>query len=97
MGKFHPFTLAIIVGSFQSSEASNRFFYHSALRGFPTYRSANLISLLMGCNWIPFLEHIHIIEQQLSIAGIQFAGMYSLMPSGNKYALKAGQTGALKM
>ncbi|KAL8529229.1 hypothetical protein ACS0TY_006601 [Phlomoides rotata] len=31
-----------------------------------------------------FLEHIHIIEQQLSIAGIQFAGMYSPMPSGNK-------------
>ncbi|CAA0807019.1 F-box protein [Striga hermonthica] len=26
-----------------------------------------------------FLEHIHIIEQQLSIAGIQFVGMYSPM------------------
>ncbi|KAL6562928.1 hypothetical protein OROHE_005515 [Orobanche hederae] len=31
-----------------------------------------------------FLEHIHIIEQQLSIAGIQFVGMYSPMHSGNK-------------
>ncbi|XP_057807863.1 F-box protein At3g54460 [Salvia miltiorrhiza] len=31
-----------------------------------------------------FLEHIHIIEQQLSIAGVQFAGMYSPMHSGNK-------------
>ncbi|KZV18912.1 F-box protein [Dorcoceras hygrometricum] len=31
-----------------------------------------------------FLEHIHIIEQQLSIAGIQFAGMYSPMHSSNK-------------
>ncbi|KAI3445132.1 hypothetical protein Pfo_001797 [Paulownia fortunei] len=31
-----------------------------------------------------FLEHIHIIEQQLSIAGIQFVGMYSPMHSSNK-------------
>ncbi|KAL1564338.1 F-box protein [Salvia divinorum] len=31
-----------------------------------------------------FLEHIHIIEQQLSIAGVQFTGMYSPMHSGNK-------------
>ncbi|KAG6421810.1 hypothetical protein SASPL_118367 [Salvia splendens] len=31
-----------------------------------------------------FLEHIHIIEQQLSIAGVQFVGMYSPMHSGNK-------------
>ncbi|PIN04982.1 hypothetical protein CDL12_22477 [Handroanthus impetiginosus] len=31
-----------------------------------------------------FLEHIHIIEQQLTIAGIQFAGMYSPMHSSNK-------------
>ncbi|KAL0429176.1 UNVERIFIED_CONTAM: F-box protein [Sesamum radiatum] len=31
-----------------------------------------------------FLEHIHVIEQQLSIAGIQFAGMYSPMHSSNK-------------
>ncbi|KAG8391128.1 hypothetical protein BUALT_Bualt01G0155700 [Buddleja alternifolia] len=31
-----------------------------------------------------FLEHIHIIEQQLSIAGIQFVGMYSPMHSCNK-------------
>ncbi|KAL8509789.1 hypothetical protein ACS0TY_016852 [Phlomoides rotata] len=86
MGKFHPFTLAIIVGSFQSSEASNRFFYHSALRGFPTYSFFNYDETI-------FFK----IFFQLSIAGIQFAGMYSLMPSGNKYALKAGQTGALKM
>lgn len=31
-----------------------------------------------------FLEHIHVIEQQLGIAGIQFAGMYSPMHSSNK-------------
>ncbi|KAL2454581.1 F-box protein [Abeliophyllum distichum] len=31
-----------------------------------------------------FLEHIHIIEQQLNVAGIQFAGMYSPMHSSNK-------------
>ncbi|XP_031373189.1 F-box protein At3g54460 isoform X1 [Punica granatum] len=31
-----------------------------------------------------FLEHIHVIEQQLTIAGIRFAGMYSPMPAANK-------------
>lgn len=31
-----------------------------------------------------FLEHIHVIEQQLTIAGITYAGMYSPMPLGNK-------------
>ncbi|KAJ4904822.1 F-box protein [Raphanus sativus] len=31
-----------------------------------------------------FLEHIHVIEQQLEIAGIKFAGMYSPMPSSKK-------------
>ncbi|XP_050386557.1 F-box protein At3g54460 [Argentina anserina] len=31
-----------------------------------------------------FLEHIHVIEQQLTIAGIKYAGMYSPMHSGNK-------------
>ncbi|KAJ0101488.1 hypothetical protein Patl1_05383 [Pistacia atlantica] len=31
-----------------------------------------------------FLEHIHVIEQQLTIAGIKFAGMYSPMHSSNK-------------
>lgn len=31
-----------------------------------------------------FLEHIHVIEQQLTIAGISYAGMYSPMHSGNK-------------
>ncbi|GAV80317.1 SNF2_N domain-containing protein/Helicase_C domain-containing protein/zf-CW domain-containing protein [Cephalotus follicularis] len=31
-----------------------------------------------------FLEHIHVIEQQLIIAGIKFAGMYSPMHSSNK-------------
>lgn len=31
-----------------------------------------------------FLEHIHIVEQQLSIAGIRFVGMYSPMHSVNK-------------
>ncbi|KAK3025254.1 hypothetical protein RJ639_044496 [Escallonia herrerae] len=31
-----------------------------------------------------FLEHIHVIEQQLTFAGIKFAGMYSPMHSGNK-------------
>ncbi|CDP18621.1 unnamed protein product [Coffea canephora] len=31
-----------------------------------------------------FLEHIHVIEQQLTIAGIQFAGMYNPMPSASK-------------
>ncbi|CAH9113778.1 unnamed protein product [Cuscuta epithymum] len=31
-----------------------------------------------------FLEHIHVIEQQLTIAGIQFASMYSPMHSSNK-------------
>ncbi|XP_062093158.1 F-box protein At3g54460 [Humulus lupulus] len=31
-----------------------------------------------------FLEHIHVIEQQLTIAHIKFAGMYSPMHSGNK-------------
>jgi len=31
-----------------------------------------------------FLEHIHVIEQQLTIAGITYAGMYSPMPLGSK-------------
>ncbi|XP_028770015.1 F-box protein At3g54460 [Neltuma alba] len=31
-----------------------------------------------------FLEHIHVIEQQLTIAGIKYTGMYSPMPLGNK-------------
>ncbi|XP_022945298.1 F-box protein At3g54460-like isoform X3 [Cucurbita moschata] len=31
-----------------------------------------------------FLEHIHVIEQQLAIAGIKFAGMYSPMHASNK-------------
>ncbi|CAK9145452.1 unnamed protein product [Ilex paraguariensis] len=31
-----------------------------------------------------FLEHIHVIEQQLMLAGIKFAGMYSPMHSSNK-------------
>lgn len=31
-----------------------------------------------------FLEHIHVIEQQLTVAGIKFAGMYSPMHSSNK-------------
>ncbi|KAI6670297.1 hypothetical protein NL676_005182 [Syzygium grande] len=31
-----------------------------------------------------FLEHIHVIEQQLMFAGISFAGMYSPMHSSNK-------------
>lgn len=31
-----------------------------------------------------FLEHIHVIEQQLTFSGIKFAGMYSPMPSSNK-------------
>ncbi|GFY92281.1 SNF2 domain-containing protein [Actinidia rufa] len=31
-----------------------------------------------------FLEHIHVIEQQLTGAGIKFAGMYSPMHSSNK-------------
>ncbi|XP_030489447.2 F-box protein At3g54460 [Cannabis sativa] len=31
-----------------------------------------------------FLEHIHVIEQQLTMADIKFAGMYSPMHAGNK-------------
>ncbi|XP_022764767.1 F-box protein At3g54460 [Durio zibethinus] len=31
-----------------------------------------------------FLEHIHVIEQQLTCAGIKFSGMYSPMHSSNK-------------
>ncbi|KAA8537325.1 hypothetical protein F0562_026988 [Nyssa sinensis] len=31
-----------------------------------------------------FLEHIHVIEQQLTGASIKFAGMYSPMPTSNK-------------
>ncbi|XP_043701940.1 F-box protein At3g54460-like isoform X2 [Telopea speciosissima] len=31
-----------------------------------------------------FLEHIHVIEQQLTVAGIKFVGMYSPMHSTNK-------------
>lgn len=31
-----------------------------------------------------FLEHIHVIEQQLTVAGIKFVGMYSPMNSGHK-------------
>ncbi|KAK7401347.1 hypothetical protein VNO78_12756 [Psophocarpus tetragonolobus] len=31
-----------------------------------------------------FLEHIHVIEQQLTIAGIKYTGMYSPMHSSNK-------------
>ncbi|KAL2337165.1 hypothetical protein Fmac_011611 [Flemingia macrophylla] len=31
-----------------------------------------------------FLEHIHVIEQQLAVAGIKYTGMYSPMHSSNK-------------
>ncbi|KAJ0978846.1 hypothetical protein J5N97_014320 [Dioscorea zingiberensis] len=31
-----------------------------------------------------FLEHIHVIEQQLTVAGINYAGLYSPMHFGNK-------------
>ncbi|KAI3747307.1 hypothetical protein L6452_09761 [Arctium lappa] len=31
-----------------------------------------------------FLEHIHVIEQQLTVAGNKFVGMYSPMHSVNK-------------
>nr|KYP44147.1 F-box protein At3g54460 family [Cajanus cajan] len=31
-----------------------------------------------------FLEHIHVIEQQLTVAGIKYTGMYSPMHSSNK-------------
>ncbi|XP_009361966.2 F-box protein At3g54460 isoform X1 [Pyrus x bretschneideri] len=31
-----------------------------------------------------FLEHIHVIEQQLAIAGIKYAGMYSPLHASNK-------------
>ncbi|XLT09950.1 hypothetical protein HN51_055743 [Arachis hypogaea] len=31
-----------------------------------------------------FLKHIHVIEQQLTIAGIKYAGMYSPIHSSSK-------------
>ncbi|XP_043692263.1 F-box protein At3g54460-like [Telopea speciosissima] len=31
-----------------------------------------------------FLEHVHVIEQQLTVSGIKFVGMYSPMHSANK-------------
>lgn len=66
----------------------------------PSQRSDMGVPLLLNlsrlgnesCNMLPekvlifsqFLEHIHVIEQQLTFAGIKFAGMYSPMHSGNK-------------
>ncbi|XP_073064927.1 F-box protein At3g54460-like [Primulina eburnea] len=44
----------------------------------------NKISLEKVLIFSQFLEHIHVIEQQLNIAGIQFVGMYSPMHSSNK-------------
>lgn len=44
----------------------------------------NKISLEKVLIFSQFLEHIHVIEQQLTIAGIRFAGMYSPMHSSKK-------------
>ncbi|XP_028088942.1 F-box protein At3g54460 [Camellia sinensis] len=54
--------------------------------------SGTLLHQFESCKTLPekvlifsqFLEHIHVIEQQLTGAGIKFAGMYSPMHSGNK-------------
>ncbi|MQL72389.1 hypothetical protein Taro_004765 [Colocasia esculenta] len=45
-----------------------------------------------------FLEHIHVIEQQLTIAGIRYAGMYSPMHSSNKEQVisRAHRMGAIR-
>ncbi|THG05323.1 hypothetical protein TEA_027339 [Camellia sinensis var. sinensis] len=57
--------------------------------------SGTLLHQFESCKTLPekvlifsqFLEHIHVIEQQLTGAGIKFAGMYSPMHSGNKTPL----------
>ncbi|XP_049370689.1 F-box protein At3g54460 [Solanum verrucosum] len=67
---------------------------HTRINNFSTFSSQQY---LVGpssdfCNIIPqkviifsqFLEHIHVIEQQLAIAGISFASLYSPMPSISK-------------
>ncbi|XP_057976869.1 F-box protein At3g54460 isoform X2 [Malania oleifera] len=55
--------------------------------------TSNVLLQQANCSKIPvdkvlifsqFLEHIHVIEQQLTIAGIKFAGMYSPMHSSKK-------------
>ncbi|KAJ8551542.1 hypothetical protein K7X08_021557 [Anisodus acutangulus] len=61
---------------------------------FSTFSSQQYLVLPSNnfCNIIPqkviifsqFLEHIHVIEQQLAVAGISFASLYSPMPSINK-------------
>ncbi|GLT88566.1 hypothetical protein SLE2022_065860 [Rubroshorea leprosula] len=66
----------------------------------PSQRNDTSLLLLQNCpgmgsesnNTLPekviifsqFLEHIHVIEQQLTFAGVKFAGMYSPMHSSNK-------------
>ncbi|KAE8657571.1 Detected protein of confused Function [Hibiscus syriacus] len=66
----------------------------------PSQRSAMDVPLLLNCSrpgnesykmlpekvliFSQFLEHIHVIEQQLTSADIKFVGMYSPMHSSNK-------------
>ncbi|KAK8676092.1 hypothetical protein V6N13_034146 [Hibiscus sabdariffa] len=66
----------------------------------PSQRCAMGVPLLLNCSspgngsyktlpekvliFSQFLEHIHVIEQQLTFAGIKFVGMYSPMHSSNK-------------
>lgn len=69
-------------------------YVHSGISNFSVFSSKQY---LVGpsnnfCNIIPqkviifsqFLEHIHVIEQQLAVAGISFTSLYSPMPSSNK-------------
>ncbi|GFQ04949.1 F-box protein at3g54460 [Phtheirospermum japonicum] len=76
----------------ENSEVVSNEFNFSSERSIPPDQEARLklgnewsqISLEKVIVFSQFLEHIHIIEQQLSIAGIQFVGMYSPMHSNNK-------------
>ncbi|KAL2234116.1 UNVERIFIED_CONTAM: F-box protein [Sesamum indicum] len=67
--------------------SSNRSYFHISLDQEACNKARNEGSHVPSEKVIifsQFLEHIHVIEQQLGIAGIQFAGMYSPMHSINK-------------
>ncbi|CAA3006562.1 F-box protein At3g54460 isoform X2 [Olea europaea var. sylvestris] len=67
--------------------SSERSYFNPSLGLEACSRSGNELSQMLTEKVIifsQFLEHIHIIEQQLNVAGIQFAGMYTPMQASSK-------------
>ncbi|BAT93390.1 hypothetical protein VIGAN_07234200 [Vigna angularis var. angularis] len=69
-----------IENSFSVHRSDDKLAFQKCLKS-GTKTNSNLEKVLI---FSQFLEHIHVIEQQLAIAGIKYAGMYSPMHSSNK-------------